>query len=102
MSLKSYLQLWNNKFAKSEKNNAFNIFLPIINNPDEKQKYISDMIIESFFGRFKDVLRSHYRYWECDDLQKVIDEAVHYFNYIKPLRKLKRKPPVQYRLEQAA
>ena len=59
-------------------------------------------VIESFFGRFKDVLRSHYRYWECDDLKKVIDEAVHYFNYIKPVRKLKRKPPVQYRLEQAA
>ena len=27
----------------------------------------------------------------------------HWFdNYIKPVRKLKRKPPVQYRLEQAA
>jgi len=59
-------------------------------------------VIESFFGRFKDVLRSHFQYWNCDDLQKVIDEAIHYFNYIKPMRKLKRKPPVQYRLEQAA
>ena len=59
-------------------------------------------VIESFFGRFKDVLRSHFQYWKRDDLQKVIDEAVYYFNYIKPVRKLKRKPPVQYRLEQAA
>ena len=59
-------------------------------------------VIESFFGRFKDVLRSHFRYWTCDDLKKVIDETVYYFNYIKPIRKLKRKPPVQYRLEQAA
>ena len=59
-------------------------------------------VIESFFGRFKDVLRSHFQYWKCDDLQKVIDETIHYFNYIKPMRKLKRKPPVQYRLEQAA
>ena len=59
-------------------------------------------VIESFFGRFKDVLRSHFQYWKCDDLPKVIDEAVYYFNYIKPVRKLKRKPPVQYRLEQAA
>ena len=59
-------------------------------------------VIESFFGRFKDVLRSHFQYWKCDDLNKVIQEAVYYFNYIKPLRKLKRKPPVQFRLEQAA
>ena len=59
-------------------------------------------VIESFFGRFKDVLRSHFQYWKCDDLRQVIDETVYYFNYVKPIRKLKRKPPVQYRLEQAA
>jgi len=59
-------------------------------------------VIELFFRRFKDVLCSHFHYWKCDDLQKVIDETIHYFNYIKPMRKLKRKPPVQYRLEQAA
>lgn len=29
-------------------------------------------------------------------------EAVYFFNYIKPVRKLKRKPPVKYRFEQAA
>lgn len=60
-------------------------------------------VIESFLGRFKDVLRSRFQYWKCDDLKKVIDEAVYYFNYIRPIRtKCKRKPPVQYRLEQAA
>mgnify|MGYP004460415573 CR=1 FL=1 len=60
-------------------------------------------VIESFFGRFKDVLRSRFQYWKCDDLKKVIDEAVYYFNYVRPIRtKCKRKPPVQYRLEQAA
>jgi len=59
-------------------------------------------VIELFFRRFKDVLCSHFHYWKCDDLQKVIDETVHYFNYIKPMQKLKRKPPVQYRPEQAA
>ncbi len=32
----------------------------------------------------------------------VVDEAIHYFNYIKPMRKLNRKPPAQYRLEQVA
>ena len=36
------------------------------------------------------------------DLQKVIDGTVYYFNYERPvLIKCKRKPPVQYRLEQA-
>lgn len=59
-------------------------------------------VIESFFGRFKDVLRSHFQYWRCDDICKVISEAVYYFNYIRPVRKLNRKPPVQFRIELAA
>lgn len=59
-------------------------------------------VIESFFGRFKDVLRSHFHYSKCDDLKKVIDDTVFYFNFIKPLRKLNKKPPVQFRLELTA
>ena len=59
-------------------------------------------VIESFFGRFKDVMSSHFQYWKCDDIHQVVAETVHYFNYIKPLRKLNKKPPVQYRLELAA
>ena len=59
-------------------------------------------VIESFFGRFKDVLRTDFDYENCDDLEATINEAVYYFNCIRPIRKLKRKPPVQYRLEQAA
>ena len=59
-------------------------------------------VIESFFGRFKDVLHSDFKYWKNDNLIDVIDQAVHYFNYIKPLRKLNRKTPVQYRIELAA
>lgn len=59
-------------------------------------------VMESFFGRFKDVLRSHFQYWKCDNLHSVISEAIYYFNYIKPLRKLNKKPPVQFRIEQAA
>ena len=53
-------------------------------------------------GRFKDVLRSDFKYWRCDNLNDVIAQAIHYFNYIKPLRKLNRKTPVQYRIELAA
>ena len=59
-------------------------------------------VIESFFGRFKDVLRCRFQYWKQADLKTVVDEAVYYFNYIRPIRKLKRKPPVQYRIELAA
>ncbi len=59
-------------------------------------------VIESFFGRFKDVLSSHFGYPKCDDIEKAIVDTVYYFNYIKPLRKLKRKPPVQFRIELAA
>lgn len=59
-------------------------------------------VMESFFGRFKDVLRSHYHYWKCDDLTQTISNAINYFNCKRPLRKLKGKPPVQYRIELAA
>ena len=59
-------------------------------------------VMESFFGRFKDVMSSHFQYWKCDDIQKVVSDTVYYFNYIRPIRKLKRKPPVQYRIELAA
>ena len=56
-------------------------------------------VMESFWGRFKDTLRKHFRYWESDDLRSVIKQAVHYFNYERPVRKLKGKPPVLYRTE---
>lgn len=56
-------------------------------------------VMESFFGRFKDVMYSHFDYKRCDDIRKVISDTIYYFNYIKPLRKLNKKPPVQYRIE---
>ena len=59
-------------------------------------------VMESFWGRFKDTLRKHFRYWENDDLRSVIEQAVHYFNYERPVRKLKGKPPVLYRTELVA
>ncbi len=37
----------------------------------------------------------------CDDIHKVVADTIYYFNYIRPVRKLKRKPPVQYRNELA-
>jgi len=59
-------------------------------------------VMESFWGRFKDVLRSHFRYWERDNLLETIADAIHYFNCVRPIRKLNGKPPVQYRIELAA
>ena len=59
-------------------------------------------VIESFFGRFKDILRFQFRYWEADDLSAVITDAIHYFNAVRPVRKLNGKPPAQFRLEQVA
>ena len=49
--------------------------------------------MESFFGRFKDDLRFHFHYWECDNLNFVMEQAVHYFNYERPLRKFNGKLP---------
>lgn len=59
-------------------------------------------VIESFFGRFKDVLRFQFRYWLAGDLNAVITDTIHFFNCIRPIRKLNGKPPVQFRIEQVA
>ena len=59
-------------------------------------------VMESFWGRFKDALRKHFRYWESDDLRTTIEQAIHYFNYERPVRKLKGKPPVLFRTELVA
>ena len=59
-------------------------------------------VMESFWGRFTDTLRKHFRYWECDDLRSTIEQAIYYFNNERPVRKLKGKPPVPYRTELVA
>lgn len=59
-------------------------------------------VMESFFGRFKDVLRFQFRYSEHDNLTAVISDAVSYFNSVRPIRKRNGKPPIQFRIEQAA
>ena len=57
---------------------------------------------ESFWGRFKDTLRKHFRYWESDDLRATIEKAIYYFNNERPVRKLNGKPPVLFRTELVA
>lgn len=59
-------------------------------------------VMESFWGQFKDTLRKHFHYWESDDLYTIVEQAIHYFNYERPVRKLKGKPPVLYRTELVA
>ena len=59
-------------------------------------------VMESFWGRFKDTLRKHFRYREKDDLHDVVAECVHYFNFVRPVRKLNGKPPVLFRTEPMA
>jgi len=59
-------------------------------------------VAESFIGRFKDVLRIHFRYWEHDNLHDVIAQAVYYFNHVRPIRKANGKPPVPFRVELTA
>ena len=59
-------------------------------------------VMESFGGRFKDTLRKRFRYWESNDLRLIIEQAVYYFNYERPVRKLKGKPPVRFKTELVA
>ena len=59
-------------------------------------------VMESFWGRFKDTLRKHFRYWESDDLRSTIEQAIYCFNNERPVRKLNGKPPVLFRTELVA
>lgn len=63
---------------------------------------LDNAVMESFWGRFKDTLHKHFHYWESNDLRATIEQAVYYFNYERPVRKLKGKPPVLFRIELVA
>lgn len=41
-------------------------------------------VMESFFSRFKDVMRVKFRYWQQEDLQQTISDAIAYFNEGRP------------------
>lgn len=59
------------------------------------------VVIESFFGRLKDIMSSQLWYRSCDDINKAIDEAIYYLNNIRPIRKLNKEPLAQYRIDPA-
>lgn len=50
----------------------------------------------------KDTLRKHFRYWEKDDLVSVVAHCVHYFSFVRPVRKLNGKPPALFKTELVA
>ena len=56
-------------------------------------------VMESFWRRFKDTLRIHFRYQVKDVLKNVVSQCVYYFNNIRPVRKLNGKPPTLFRTE---
>ena len=62
---------------------------------------LDNAVMESFWGRFKDTLRIHFHYWDKENLSAVVADCVHYFNYVRPLRKLNGKPPVLFRTDLA-
>lgn len=74
----------------------------VIQNMSRASTPHDNAVLESFWRRFKDVLRIHFRYWESDNLRSVIQQAIHYFNFVRPLRKLDGKPPVLFRAELVA
>ena len=59
-------------------------------------------VMESYWRRFKDTLRIHFRYREKDDLNDIVSRCIHYFNNIRPVRKLNGKPPILFRTESVA
>ena len=79
-------------------------FVKMIKNIDKfkGQSKLSSWLCEIAKNLWIDYLRKNKKQIEL--VKQNQDDKCHnyYFNYIKPMRKLKRKPPVQYRLEQAA
>ncbi len=56
-------------------------------------------IVESLNGWIKEELSCDFKYHECNDLFKLIDDYVHYYNNERPSFKLKYKTPIQYKHE---
>ena len=61
-----------NNFAVTEKNDLFNIFLPMINKLEDKEKYISDMIANMFFDSIKGTLGEEY---VLEEIKRYIPES---------------------------
>ena len=68
---------------------------------EEQLEYQIELLRRKLLKKEAEVLRFHFHYWECDNLNFVIEQAVHYFNYQRPVRKLNGKPPVLFRFGQA-
>lgn len=51
---------------------------------------------------FWDILKMSCATTSSAGMYYVVSNTIYYFNYIKPIRKLNKKTPVQFRLEQAS
>ncbi|EPY11178.1 transposase orfB for insertion sequence element IS3 family protein [Paenibacillus alvei A6-6i-x] len=58
--------------------------------------------MESFFSHLKTEGLYPYHIRSLDEAQRRIEEYIHFYNHIRPQRKLKKLPPVEYRRQLAA
>lgn len=56
-------------------------------------------VIESINGWIKEELRVDFDYKHCNDLPKLLNEYVEYFNKYRPAYALGYKSPIQYKME---
>ncbi|OOR82280.1 hypothetical protein B0180_09970 [Moraxella canis] len=75
----------------------------IIQSMSRKGNCLDNAVIESFFGTLKEEIFFHgknsQRVTSIDELRKVIDEYIHYYNHDRIKSKLKGLSPVQYRIQ---
>ena len=75
----------------------------IIQSMSRKGNCLDNAVIESFFGTLKEEIFFHgknsQRVTSIDELRKVIDDYIHYYNHDRIKSKLKGLSPVQYRTQ---
>ncbi len=72
----------------------------IIQSMSRKGNCLDNAVIESFFGTLKEeIFYEKTKFTSPDELRKVIDEYIHYYNHDRIKSKLKGLSPVQYRTQ---
>ncbi len=75
----------------------------IIQSMSRKGNCLDNAVIESFFGTLKEEIffdgKNSQRVTSIDELRKVIDDYIHYYNHDRIKSKLKGLSPVQYRTQ---
>lgn len=72
----------------------------IIQSMSRKGNCLDNAVIESFFGTLKEeIFYEKTKFTSPDELRKVIDDYIHYYNHDRIKSKLKGLSPVQYRTQ---